>query len=277
MPTYMEDLIKGLSDEVVEKYASQIETLTTDDAFKVESVFQIDKAKSDLSKGQFVGIASGFGNEDEESDVIDKDAFDESLAEFEKTDTMPGMFFNHNRYGLQVGEWLEIKKTNSALIMKGQLWVKGMALDREPSPEAEQIRNSFLSKGPKGLSVGGGIDHRIPGSIELKEVGKGNNRRLIRVIKKAVLDEVSPVSFPANKKAKIKMIKSCDLTIRMAEDALMSGGFSAAESKHILAKGYSEFKREAELSAKRDARDPITKGQINYQLNKLSSMFSKGE
>jgi len=271
----MQELVKGLTDEIVEKYSTDVERLTTADVFKVQSVFQIDKAKSDLSKGQFVGVATSFGNEDFEGDVIDKNAFDESLAMFEKTDSMPGMFFNHFRLGLQVGEWLEMKKTNRELVMKGQLWVKGMELDREPSPEAEQIRNAFLSKGPKGLSIGGGIDLSKKDAIELKEVGRGEKRRLIRIIKRAVLDEVSPVSFPANGKARIKMVKSSDLTIRMAEDALMSSGFSAAEAKTILAKGFDGFKRDAESQSKRDARDPITKGQINHHLDHLSNIFSK--
>ena len=46
----MQELIKGLSNEIVERYAKQVEQYTTDNVFNVQSVFQIDKAKSDLSK-----------------------------------------------------------------------------------------------------------------------------------------------------------------------------------------------------------------------------------
>ena len=170
----MKDLLLTL-DEIAEKYADQIDEITKSD-YSLEVAFEIDKANSNLAKGEFTGLAAAFGNEDFGGDIIQQGAFTKQLLEFAQTDSMPGMFFNHKTFDLQVGEWTDLRETKAGLMAKGVLWVEDNPLGRAPSQEAEMIRNSFLSKGPKGLSIGGSIDRTNPDDVQFKEVGPKANR-----------------------------------------------------------------------------------------------------
>ena len=262
-------------EEIAEKYADQINEINKRD-FNIECAFEINKAESNLVKGEFTGVAAAFGNEDFGGDVIAQGAFTKQLLEFAQTDSMPGMFFNHKTLDLQVGEWIDLKQTNAGLIGKGILWVEDNPLGRKPSQEAEMIRNSFLSKGPKGLSIGGSIDRTDPDSVQFKEVGPKSAKRIIRILKELRLREISPVSFPMNDKARIKMVKSEDITIRQVEKALMELGYSLQDSKIILSKGFNELKIQRDVGSTADERDAVKaldEGMIAGKLDTLLKLI----
>lgn len=264
----MEDVLISL-EEIAEKYAEDVELIKRKD-FSMECTFQIDKAASNLKKGEFTGLAAAFGNEDFGGDIIAQGAFTKQLLEFAQQDTMPGMFFNHKTFDQQVGEWLDMKETKAGLVVRGQLWVEGSGLDRAVSQEAEMVRNGMLSKGPKGLSIGGSIDQSDPDNVQFKEVGPKAARRIVRILKALHLREISPVSFPMNEKAKIKTVKSCDITIRQAEQALKSLGYSSQDAKTILSKGFAELnKRDAEPTDERDAQEAINRGIMLEKLDQI--------
>ena len=247
------------------------EDLLTKDDFMVTCGLEIDMEKAELSIGEFTGIASAFGNEDSGGDVIEQGAFAKSLAEFAKLGTMPGMFFNHDKFEVQVGEWLSLVETSRGLVVRGLLWVEGNIHGRKPNAVSEQIRNMFLSKGPKGLSIGGQIDRSDPNNVQFKEIGPKGAKRLIRILKAIILREISPVSFPANDKARVTMVKSEDLTIRQAEQALLDMGFSLKDCKTILSKGYSAIERDADNVTTRDASEAFETGRIIAKLKHINN------
>lgn len=139
--------------------------------------------------GEFEGYASTFGNVDGGNDVCVKGCFTDTIAEMFKTDSMPGMFWQHDKKE-PIGEWLQMKEDAKGLWVKGKLWVnKGIA-------RADQAYAMLKSKGPKGLSIG----------FIAEKVRKTANG--VREILKTALAEVSVVTFPMNDRCRIVSVKS---------------------------------------------------------------------
>ena len=251
--------------------------LLTKEDFMIMCSLDIDIKKIDLTTGEFEGIAVLFNKPDMQDDMFAPGAFTKTLHEFEKAGRMPGMFFNHKDFETQVGEWIQLKETKKGLFVKGLLWVEGNRLGRKSNDVAEQIRNSFLSKGPKGLSIGGMIDRSDPNAVDFVEMGKKNFKKIIRIIKTTILREISPVSFPASLDSRITLAKSEDLTIRQAEQALLDIGFSSKDCKTILSKGYSAIERDADSVTKRDASEAFETGVVIAKLKHINNMFESKE
>ena len=272
----MEDVLITL-EEIAEKYADSIDDILKNYEYNIEVGLQIDKAASNLAKGEFTGLAAAFNNEDFGGDIIKPGAFTKQLLEFREKDEMPGMFFNHKSFDVQIGEWLMLKETSAGLLVKGQLWVEDNPLERAVSQEAEMVRNSMFSKGPKGLSIGGSIDRTDPDNVQFKEVGPKAARRIVRILKELRLREISAVSFPMNDRARIKTVKSCDITIRQAEKALVELGYSPRESKTILSKGFNGLQKREASDDERDVLDALTKGQISGKLDLMIDKLGNKE
>ncbi len=197
--------------------------------FKVESVD---------AKGYFKGYGSTFGNIDEGRDVVEVGAYDETIAKHTKDNTMPGMYWQHQKAN-PIGDWEKMSVDNKGLLMEGQLW-----LTQAGNTQADIAYRMLQGRGPKGLSIGYNI---MDGGSQLDTKARVNR------LSKLQLNEVSPVSFPMNKKCNIVSVKSGSpfsfknsdgslKTIREVEALLRDdAGLSATEAKAILAGGYSKM------------------------------------
>lgn len=185
----------------------------------------LDVKVADVGTGAFEGYAATFGNVDLGGDLIEAGAFDDTMAEHAKNDSMPGLYYGHN-FDDVVGDWLDWRTNAKGLPMKGQLWL-GKGIQR-----AEQEYLRLQSKGPKGLSIG----------YRTKSYALDTDKK-VRRLKKLQVVETSLTPMPMNPKAAITSVKSCLLvdgqtvSKRQAEHILREvGGLSQSEAKAAIAK-----------------------------------------
>ena len=197
---------------------------------KVEYKFLDESA----APGCFECYASVFGNEDDNGDVFMPGAFTRSLAEHKGAGTMPKMLLNHGGmpWGgqtaeslLPVGGWDDMSEDSHGLGGKAHL----INLDTE---SGKRLYGAMKDKQLDGFSI----------TYVAKDFARGqrpNEPR--RTIKGADLYEAGPVTFPANRLARVTQFKNISRigTIREFEDFLRdAGGFSAAAAKAIAADGF---------------------------------------
>lgn len=180
----------------------------------------------------FSGYGAVFGNVDCYDDVIEKGAFKKTINEFKVSGRWPAMLAQHGGWGLTsrdmtpVGVWTKMEEDDHGLYVEGKL------ADTERGRELYQLMKMTPRPAIDGMSIG----FYVTDSEDEKAEGK-----VIRHIKGIDLVELSLVTFPANKEARVSDVKSEDLTIRDAERALREAGFSRAEAKRILADGFSSL------------------------------------
>ena len=180
----------------------------------------------------FSGYGAVFGNIDSYNDVIEKGAFRKTIEEFKASGKWPAMLSQHGGWisssqdMTPVGVWTEMREDDHGLYVEGKL------ADTPRGRELYELMKMTPRPAIDGMSIG----YFITDSTDEKKDGE-----LIRHIKGIDLVELSLVTFPANKEARIADVKSEDLTIRDAERALRDAGFSRAEAKRILANGFSSF------------------------------------
>ena len=148
--------------------------------------FQCKLEIKKLSKREFEGYGSTFGNKDFGNDIMVQGAFAKTLEQHKSEDSLPSMFWMHQMDRIP-GKWLDMSED-----AKG-LYVKGVLADTELGNE---IHTLLGMKAVTGLSIG-----FIPNDIEYNEDGS-------RLIKEVELLETSIVSLPMNPKAQIAHAKS---------------------------------------------------------------------
>lgn len=183
--------------------------------------------------GSVEGYGSVFGVRDDYDDVIVAGAFQACLAAHKAAGTMPAMLWQHDPTE-PIGIWTEIVEDAKGLRIKGQL-----ALETARGREAYAL----LKIGAlNGLSIG----------FEAVEWSYDGELRILAVVD---LWEVSLVTFPANREARITSVKAADVagikTIRQAEQALRDAGVSADTAKALIA-GVKRIALE-----ERDAREAV--------------------
>lgn len=177
----------------------------------------------------FEGYGAVFGNIDSYGDVIAKGAFKETIREAKATGQWPAMLSQHGGMGLSaddmtpIGIWTDMEEDDKGLFMKGKL-----------APTARGTEMYTLMKmqprpAISGLSIG-----YIPIKWKMRST-PDEPRRTLEQVK---LIETSPVTFPANPKARVQSAKNIT-GIRLAEKALRDAGFSASEAKAIVARGFT--------------------------------------
>lgn len=141
----------------------------------------------DLSEdGTFEGYGSVFGNVDSYGEKVMPGAFVESLARHKREGSNVLMLWNHDPHQ-PIGVWEDLAED-----AKG-LWGKGrFLLDIQ---RAREVHALAKNRAIGGLSIG----YR-----EVEAEPDGN----IRLLKKLDLYEISPVTFPANRRARIESVKS---------------------------------------------------------------------
>lgn len=195
------------------------------------------ESDSETETMEFSGYGSVFGNKDSYGDVIEKGAFKETLQEAKSTGQWPSLLLQHGGWGITADDMMpigvisQLEEDDIGLKMDGVLANTGKGRD------AYTLLKMQPRPAINGLSIG-----YIP--KEWKSGTKPDEPR--RTLKSVELMEVSLVTFPANRSARVTDVKS-DLDIRTAEQALRDAGFSRNESKQILAHGFKSMdQREAE-------------------------------
>ncbi|HTN60263.1 MAG TPA: HK97 family phage prohead protease [Devosia sp.] len=181
--------------------------------------------------GTFEGYGSVFGNLDSYGEIVEPGAFVKSLARHAKEKSTPLMLWQHNP-DYPIGVWDELAEDSKGLFGKGRL-LMGVQ-------KAEEAHILMKNGAIRGLSIG----YR-----EVKVEPDGNNRRL----KELDLYEISPVSFPANRRAGITAVKSErmdefarrlrdgePMPVKEFEDILREAGVPKAMAVQIASVGYAK-------------------------------------
>lgn len=194
---------------------------------------------SNADQMTFFGYGAVFGNTDSYGDVIKKGAFAETIAEAKSSGIWPAMLEQHGGWGISasdmtpIGIWTGMSEDDTGLALEGKF---------APTPRGQEMY-SLMKMTPRPAITGLSI-----GFIPVKWTngdGKTAPRRTLETIK---LMEISPVTFPANGKARVQNVKSEDFTERDFEQMLTrDAGFSRSEARVIINQGYKT------LSAMRDA------------------------
>lgn len=188
-------------------------------------------APSDGEALRFSGYGAVFNNVDAYGDVIEPGAFSQFLADAQSgKQPWPAMLSQHGGWGLSaedmtpVGVWESLAEDGTGLKSEGLL---------APTPRGRELY-TLMGMEPRpaidGLSIG-----YIPKDWEPRSKPEDPRRR----IKRVDLIEISPVTFPANRLARVGSVKSLEelATLASVEDYLREmGGFSRAEAKGIVAR-----------------------------------------
>lgn len=193
---------------------------------------------------KFSGLGAAFGNVDAYGDVIEPGAFSAWLADVKNgRQPWPAMLSQHGGFGMTaedmtpIGAWTDLAENGDGLQITGQL---------ADTPRGREIY-TLMKMAPRpaidGLSIG-----YIAKDWEPRSKPEDPRRRLKRV---DVL-EISPVTFPANRNARVDAVKRLEdcTTLAEVEDILRdAGGFSRAEAKLLVAKIKRSDPRDADTAA----------------------------
>jgi HK97 family phage prohead protease len=180
----------------------------------------------------FNGYGAVFNNVDAYGDVIVPGAFADYLSQIKSGKVpWPAMLLQHGGWGMNadditpIGIWTDLSEDGTGLRVTGKL------ADTPRGREVYALMKMEPRAAIDGLSIG-----YIPKEWEPRSKPEDPRRKLKRID----LVEISPVTFPANGKARVDEVKS-DLDIRIAERALREAGFSRTQAKAILAEGFKSL------------------------------------
>ena len=186
-------------------------------------------AEGDEKEMRFKGYGAVFGNVDSYGDVIEQGAFSKTLEESEKTGQWPAMLLQHGGWGVTsldmtpIGVWESLSENGTGLKSTGLL---------APTPRGIEVYTLMKMK-PRpaitGLSIG-----YIPKKFTLG-TKPGEPRRTLHEVE---LMEISPVTFPANGKARVTSVKSGEFTEREFERLMQDAGLSRSEARVVINKGF---------------------------------------
>lgn len=177
---------------------------------------------------RFSGYGSVFGNVDSYGDVILKGAFKESLKQAKVSGVWPAMLSQHGGWGLTSEDMTPIGVYDGLEEDDIGLKLDGILAETQRGKEMYTLMKMQPRPAITGLSIGYIAKEFVVGT-------KPDEPR--RSLKRVELIEVSPVTFPANVKARVQSVKS-GLTIRNLEQALRDVGLTQAEAKSLMAGGY---------------------------------------
>jgi HK97 family phage prohead protease len=156
----------------------------------------------------FTGYGAVFGNIDAYGDVIQKGAFKDTLREAKRSKIWPAMLSQHGGWGMSsedltpVGIWTDMEEDDVGLRVEGKL---------AETPRGRELY-TLMKMTPRPAINGLSIGYRAK---EFSLGTKPDEPR--RTLKKIDLVEVSPVTFPANLKARVSGVKSIEQLSTLAE------------------------------------------------------------
>jgi HK97 family phage prohead protease len=227
---------------------------------RLACVFTEIKLASDTETMTFAGYGAVFGNVDAYGDVIQPGAFADTLATARKSGIWPSMLSQHGGWGMTaedmtpVGVWTELSEDGKGLKVEGKL---------ADTPRGREL-HALMKMQPRPA-----IDGLSIGYIAKEWTARTKPDEPRRSLKKVELIEISPVTFPANSKARVRSVKGLGMTERDFERLLMQdAGFSRSEARVILTEGFKS------LAAMRDAG---AGGDVHTsaQLDELAALASR--
>lgn len=177
------------------------------------------KSEDVNADGIFKGYGSTFGGApDSYGDIMEKGAFKKSLDSGGRNGFGVAMLYQHNP-DFPIGVWQQMREDSKGLYVEGKL-----ALGTQYGKETYELMKMGALK---GLSIG----YDVP-----KGGSEWDNDKKVRYLKEVNLWEISPVTFPANTRAKINGVKVFEeaSNIRELEASLRDAGLSHSQSKYIV-------------------------------------------
>jgi HK97 family phage prohead protease len=189
------------------------------------------KFASGAESMSFEGYGAVFGNVDSYGDVIEPGAFARYLSAVKSGESQwPAMLLQHGGYGMTaedmtpIGVWTDLSEDGNGLRVAGKL---------ADTPRGREI-HALMKMDPRpainGLSIG-----YIAKEWEMRSKPDEPRRKLKRID----LLEISPVTFPANGKARVSSVKSIEdlSSLRDAEDYLReAAGMSKTQAVAFIAR-----------------------------------------
>jgi HK97 family phage prohead protease len=221
--------------------------------------FKFDRFETKSENGNefafFCGYASVFGNVDGAGDIIEAGAFTKTLV----TEPNVKLLWQHDTWQV-IGSIPEIRQDANGLFITGRI-----NLGTKTGKEAYAL----LKAGDlDSMSIG----YRVLDS-------EYDSKTDIRTIKEVYLGEVSLVTFPANKQAKITSVKSIDSAESLSdiEDILKNKGFSNKQSKALIArlKSLALTHRDDEVETQRDATSTKSAEDYSNFINSLKTLIKE--
>lgn len=217
------------------------------------------KFAGDPTAMTFSGYGAVFGNVDSYGDVLAPGAFAESLREAKGSGIWPAMLLQHGG-GIgsaedmtPIGIWTAMEEDSHGLKVEGKL------ADTQRGRDLYTLMKMQPRSAINGLSIG-----YTP--VEWATRTKPEEPR--RTLKRVRLWEVSPVTFPANPKARVTDVKSAAPSEieRTVRDAL---GLTRSEAKAFMAEGFAGLLRLRD--AGEDDRDNLAE-LIRRNIDTLSTI-----
>ncbi|RYG75569.1 MAG: HK97 family phage prohead protease, partial [Alphaproteobacteria bacterium] len=149
------------------------------------------EVKDVSESGVIEGYASVFGGApDSYGDIVLPGAFADTLVKHKREGTMPLMLWGHKAGDLPIGDWTDMAEDGKGLWAKGQL-------DLEDEV-GRRVHRALKRRSVRGLSIG----------YETQKSETDPKKPGINFLKTLDLWEVSPVNFPAQRRAQITSVKS---------------------------------------------------------------------
>ena len=201
--------------------------------------------------GTFEGYGSVFGVRDSYNESVEPGAFVESLVRHKREGSSPLMLWQHDPW-TPIGVWEDMAED------KKGLWGKGRLLGGVQKADEAKI---LLKAGAiQGLSIG----YR---EVDTTPSENGGPRKLVKLD----LLEVSIVSFPANRRARVESVKSevmeefarrlrdgDPMPVKEFEDILREAGVPKAMAVQIASVGYAKaIRSESEGEASQPAESAL--------------------
>jgi len=187
-------------------------------------------ASDDAEAMSFEGYGAVFGNVDSYGDVIEPGAFAQYLAAVKGGGQQwPAMLLQHGGYGMTaedmtpIGVWTDLAEDGKGLRVAGKL------ADTPRGREVYALMKMDPRPAINGLSIG-----YIAKEWEMRSKPEDPRRKLKRID----LLEISPVTFPANGKARVSAVKSIEdvASVRDAEEFLSALGLSKTQAVALIAR-----------------------------------------
>lgn len=189
--------------------------------------------------GSFSGYGAVFGNIDSYGDMIQKGAFARTIHEAKTTGNWPAMLEQHGGFGLTasdltpIGVWTDMEEDDVGLKLSGSF---------APTPRGQEMR-ALMQMKPRPAINGLSIGYQA-----IKWKARSTPEEPRRTLEEVKLYEISPVTFPANGKARVSGVKSIDEmnTLSEFESFLREvGRLSISEAKGVIARIRRASPREA--------------------------------
>lgn len=222
------------------------------------------KVKAADDAGAIEGYGSVYGVRDSYNEVVMPGAFSDSLARHKREGTYPLMLWQHNP-DEPIGVWNELADDGKGLASKGQL-LQGVR-------RADEALIMLKAGAIQGMSIG----YR---EVDVEPAKDGEPRRLIKLD----LLEISIVSFPANRRARVESVKAegalSDFARRLRdgeppsikefEDVLRDAGVPKAMAVQIASVGYAKA-----IRSESEGSSEAIKSAVDDALASLRSITSK--